>query len=342
MTIPSTMRASVLTGPRRLIIEERQVPEPGPGEVLLRVESAAVSGSDVNLWSRGRGTNTTLSGPVVLGRTASGRVVAVGEGVSPDRIGELVAIEPLLCCRRCAMCHAGRYNLCEQICFLGTPGHDGVFREYLTLAADFAHPVPEQLSADAAALIEPMSVGLAALRKAHVGAGSRVLITGAGPIGLTTVAVAKALGATDITVTDLSAGRLEQAAAVGATSVLDMTSMRSRMPETHFDAFIECSGSPAALRRGFPAIRPAGRVVLVGRGPEEVAIPMGLMQNHELTVIGSFRYANTFATAIDLAAAGMVDLDGLVGEHYGLDQVEESLDSTRHAAGLKSMVHPGR
>ncbi|NNG18178.1 alcohol dehydrogenase catalytic domain-containing protein [Naumannella sp. ID2617S] len=340
--MPSTMRASVLIAPHQLTIEERPVPEPGPGEVLLRVESAAVSGSDVNLWSRGRGTNAVLSEPVVLGRTASGTVVASGAGIDPGRVGQLVAIEPTLCCRHCTMCHQGRFNLCEQIRFLGTPGSDGAFREYLTLAADFAHPVPGELSADVAALIEPMSVGLAALRKAHVGAGSRVLVTGAGPIGLTTVAVAKALGATDITVTDLSADRLELAREAGATTMLDMTSMGVVIPETHFDAFIECSGSPAAMRRGFPAVRPAGRVVLVGRGPEQFAVPVALMQNRELTVVGSFRYANTFATAIDLAAAGMVDLAGLVGEHYGLDEIEHSLDTTRHSSGRKSIVHPGR
>lgn len=340
MDVPSTMRASVLRGIRDLVVEERAVPVPGPGEALIRILMGAVSGSDATLYASGRLLGERLRQPLVLGRAASGRIVAVADDVPSERIGQLVALEPMLVCRRCPQCRAGRYNLCRYAEFLATPGCDGVFQEYVCLSADFAHPVPIGLSAESAALIEPMSVGLAALQRAHVGAGSRILVSGAGAIGLTTVGVAKALGAVEITITDLSAERLQRARSLGATTTFNMATSGIVIPPQHFDAFIECSGSAAAVRRGFPAVRPAGRVVLVGRGADEVAMPVTLMQNRELTVCGSFRYANTFPTAIAMAAAGMVDLAVLADHHGGLADLREALEFTREASGGKAMIRP--
>lgn len=340
MDVPGTMRASVLRGIRDLVVEERPVPVPAPGEAVIRIEMAAVSGSDATLYATGRLLGERLRSPLVLGRAASGRIVAVADDVPSERIGQLVALEPMRVCRRCPQCRAGRYNLCSYAEFLATPGCDGVFQEYVCLPADFAHPVPAGLSVESAALIEPMSVGLAALQRAHVGAGSRILISGAGAIGLTTVGVAKALGAVEITITDLSAERLQRARSVGATTTFNMATSGIVIPPQHFDSFIECSGSAAAVRRGFPAVRPAGRVVLVGRGADEVAMPVTLMQNRELTVCGSFRYANTFPTAIAMAAAGMVDLAVLADHHGGLEDLPAALEFTRAASGGKAMIRP--
>lgn len=339
MEIPATMRASVLRGVRDLAIEERPVPEPGPGEALVKISVAAVSGSDAKLFAGGRLLGERIHDPLVLGRAGSGVVVAVGAGVPPELIGKLVALEPIRVCRRCTQCRAGRYNLCEKAQFLGMPGCDGVFQEYITIAADFAHPVPSGLSPEATALIEPMSVGLAALQRAHVGAGSRILVSGAGAIGLATVGVAKALGAVEITVTDLSEERLQRARELGATTTFNMATSGIVIPPQHFDAFLECSGSAAAVRRGFPAVRPAGRVVLVGRGSDEVAMPVTLIQNRELTVCGSFRYANLFPTAIAMAAAGLVDLSAVVEHHHTIDQVADALEYTRVATGGKAIIH---
>lgn len=340
-TVPEQMRALVLLAPRQLEIQQRPVPQPAPGEVLIKVLSASTSGSDANLYRSGRNQHTELKGPLVLGRTASGEVVAVGEGVPEERIGQLVSIEPLLPCGRCSLCRKGRYNLCETGQRLGSPGADGVFREYVAWDARFAHQV-KTLTPDAAALIEPMAVGLAALNKAHVGAGSRVLVAGAGPIGLVTVAVAKALGATEIFVTDLNPERLDHALRLGATTACNMSEMGIVIPERHFEAFIECSGSAAAVRRGFPALRPGGRVALVGRGADEIAFPVTLMQNRELTICGSFRYANLFGTAIAMAENGVVDLNDLVTAHFSLDQVAEALEQGKDPSQIKAIIHPGR
>ncbi len=191
----TTMRASVLHGPGKVAIEERPVPEPAPGEVLVQIGSVGICGSDVHYYRHGRIADYVVREPLILGHEAGGRIVGVGAGVDPARIGQRVALEPGLPCRQCRECKAGRYNLCPDVRFFATPPFDGTFAEYVTLAADFAHPVPDSLSDDAAGLIEPLSVAVWACAKAGVDAGSSLLISGAGPIGLMTVQVARAFGA---------------------------------------------------------------------------------------------------------------------------------------------------
>ena len=336
--LPSTMRVSVLRAAGELAVEERPVPAPGPGEVLVEVGSVGVCGSDVHYFRHGRIGDFVVRAPLVLGHEAGGRVVAVGAGVPADRVGQRVALEPGVPDRTCDQCKAGRYNLCPDVRFFATPPVDGAFAEYVVLAADFAHPVPDALSDDAAGLIEPLSVGVWACAKAGVGAGTRLLVSGAGPIGLVTVQVARALGATEVVVTDIAPARLEAAERFGATRVeragADLSGLGA-------DAFVDCSGAPAAVRAGVPAVRPGGRVVLVGMGADELTLPVSLLQNRELTLTGTFRYANTYPTAIAMAAAGLVDLDGLVTARFGLDEVEQALSQDADPSGIKAVVLPG-
>ncbi len=339
--IPSTMRVSVLRGIGDIAVEQRAVPEPGPGEVLIKVGSVGICGSDIHYYQHGRIADYVVREPMILGHEAGGTVVAVGAGVDEGRIGQAVAMEPGIPCRVCRECKAGRYNLCPDVRFFATPPIDGAFAEYVVLAADFAHPVPDSLSEDAAGLIEPLSVGVWACAKVAVGAGTRVLISGAGPIGLMNVQVAKALGATEITVTDISPDRLEKAKAFGATRVLDARTENAADLGIEVDAFIDCSGAEVAVRQGIRAVRPAGHVALVGMGADEISLPVGLVQGRELTVTGTFRYANTYPTAIALAAAGSIDLDGMVTGHFGLDDVEAALNAGRDPNSMKVIVRPG-
>ena len=340
-SLPATMTVSVLRAAGELALEERPVPRPGPGEVLVEVGSVGVCGSDVHYYRHGRIGDYVVDSPLVLGHEAGGRVVAVGAGVDPQRLGQRVAMEPGVPCRQCRECKTGRYNLCPDVRFFATPPVDGAFAEYVVLAADFAHPVPDSLSDDAAGLIEPLSVGVWACGKAGVGAGTRLLISGAGPIGLITAQVARALGATAVVVSDIAPARLEAARRCGATQTLD-----ARDPGAaaglEVDAFIDCSGAPAAVRAGLAAVRPAGTVVLVGMGADELTLPISLVQGRELTITGTFRYANTYPTAIALAAAGLVDLDSLVTGHYGLDDVETALNQDSAPGAIKTIVRPSQ
>jgi len=217
------MRAAVLIEPGRIEMEERQIPTPGPGDVLIRVSSVGVCGSDTHYYRHGRVGSFLVRQPLVLGHEAAGTIVGVGEGIDSSRIGERVSIEPQRPDPDSEETRRGHYNLCPHMRFFATPPVDGALCDYVTIGAGYAHRVPDSVSDDAAALCEPLSVGIAAVRKAGIDGGSRVLITGAGPIGIMVAQVARAYGATDIVVSDPDEPRRAQATAFGATEVLDPT-----------------------------------------------------------------------------------------------------------------------
>jgi len=319
------MKTAVLHGIHDIRIEERPVPRPGPGEVLVRVASVGTCGSDVHYYEHGRIGDFVVRQPLVLGHEPSGVVADRGRDAHAHEVGDRVALEPGVPCSTCAQCKAGRYNLCPRMRFFGTPPVDGAFCEYVVLREDFAHPVPGTLSDDAAGLLEPLSVGVWANRKGRVAPGSRVLITGAGPIGLVATQAARAFGASEVVVTDVNARRLRLAAELGATATIDVSGGGLADAGFEPDVLLECSGVPSAAGQAIRIVGRAGRVVLVGMGGDEIPLPLSHVQNSEIEVTGTFRYANTWPTAIALAASGEVDLDRLVTHRFGLDEVERAL-----------------
>jgi L-iditol 2-dehydrogenase len=336
------MRVSVLKTAGELLVEERPDPVPGPHEVLVEVASVGVCGSDVHYFEHGRIGDFVVESPLVLGHEASGRVVGVGDAVTRLSVGQRVSIEPGVPDFSCPQCLAGRYNLCEDMRFYATPPIDGAFAELVTTHELFAHPVPDSLSDDAAALLEPLSVGLWACHKAAVGAGTRVLVTGAGPVGLVAAQAALALGAASVTVTDVNPHRLALARDLGVTDALDVSATRVSESGLEVDVMLECSGNQSAAADALLAVAPAGTVVLVGMGGDEMTLPVSRIQQRELTLTGTFRYAHTWPAAIALASSGRVELDRLVTGHYGLDQVREALTVARtDAHAVKPMVRPG-
>jgi L-iditol 2-dehydrogenase len=186
--------------------------------------------------------------------------------------------------------------------------------------------------------MEPLSVGIWACRKAGVSAGDRVLVTGAGPIGLLAMQVARAFGATQVEISDVNERRLARAERTGATRALKA----GEEQPAEADALIECSGHPAALQAGIRALRPAGTAVLVGMGPGKTAeLPVALIQSREIWLTGTFRYANTHPTAIALAASGRVDLEAIITGHYCLEQTEQALRAAlEDPDSVKAIVHP--
>jgi len=331
-------RVAVLARPSEIVLEERPVPEPGMRDVLVEVSAVGVCGSDVHYYEHGRIGSHVVRAPLVLGHESAGRVVAVGDAVSKHAVGDRVTLEPGVPCGRCRECRMGRYNLCPDVVFFATPPVDGAFANYVTIHEDFAFTLPDELSDDAGALMEPLSVGIWACRRAGVSAGDRVLVTGAGPIGLLTMQVALAFGATQVEISDVSEPRLELARRTGATRAL-----RAGADEPgEADALIECSGHPAALAAGIRALRPAGTAVIVGMGPGESAeIPLALVQNREIWLTGTFRYANTYPTAIALAASARVDLEAIITGHYPLEETERALRAgLEDPANVKAVVHP--
>ncbi|KMO70047.1 Sorbitol dehydrogenase [Mycolicibacterium chlorophenolicum] len=330
------MRVAVLIEPGVIEIHEWPIPAPASGEVLVRVSAVGVCGSDTHYYRHGRVGSFVVDGPLVLGHEAAGTIVAVGDGVPFSRRGQRVSIEPQKPDPDSPETRSGRYNLCPHMRFFATPPVDGALCDYVTIGAAFAHPVPDTISDEAAALCEPLSVGIAAVRKAGVTGGSRVLIAGAGPIGIVVAQVARAYGATDIVVTDLDESRRQRARDFGATAAVDPTT--DDLADLRVDTFIDASGAPAAVMAGMSTVRPAGSVVLVGSGAETMTLPTQLIQNRELVVTGVFRYSNTWPTAIALVERGLVDLDAMVTSRFPLEKTAEALDSDRIPGSVKAVV----
>ena len=335
-------QAAVLYAPHDVRIEERPVPKPGPREVLIEIKAVGVCGSDVHYYEHGRIGSYVVRQPLILGHEASGIIVDVGEGVNKGRVGERVAIEPGIPDGVCEQCRSGRYNLCPNVRFFGTPPIDGAFTNYVTIPENFAYKLPDQMSDEEGALIEPLSVGLWACRKAMLRGADHVLITGAGPVGVLALKVALALGATQITMTDVSPQRLEMGRELGATRTVNVAETPLTNVGVEADVLIECSGNQKALMDGIRSLRPAGKAVAVGMSPgEEVSVPMSFLQNREITLTGTFRYANTYADAIALVATGRIDLKPIITGHYTLEETEQALQATKNdPANIKSVVVP--
>lgn len=330
------MRAAVLVGVGRIEIHERPVPKPGPGDVLVRVSSVGVCGSDAHYYREGRIGEFVVSSPLILGHEAAGTIAAVGSDVAEERVGQRVSIEPQRPDPNSDETRRGHYNLCPHMQFFGTPPVDGALCGHVTIGSAFAHAVPDSVSDDAAALCEPLSVAIAAISKAAVTGGSRLLIAGAGPIGIMAAQVARAFGATDIIVTEPDEHRREVAARLGATRALDPRTADVR--DLRVDAFIDASGAPGAVASGLAAIKPAGRAVLVGMGAARMEFPVQLIQNRELILTGVFRYANTWPAAIALIRSGRVEPDAMVTARYPLEKTADALESDRVPGNVKSIV----
>ncbi len=339
---PDQMDAAVLLRRQEIEVQRRPVPTPRADEVLVRVTAVGVCGSDVHFFTDGHLGDWVVEEPLVLGHESGGTIVAVGADVDPARIGERVSIEPQHPSTTSAETLRGEYNLDPHMEFYAVPGTDGAFQEYVTIQSHFAHAVPDTVSDHAAALMEPLSVAIATARKAGFSPGDRVLITGAGPVGIAIAQVAVAYGASEVIVSDIAEDRRAAARSFGATATVDPASPDFAAAVAGVDSFVDASGAASAVRAGITALRPSGRAVLVGMGLPEVPLPITAIQNKELVVTGVFRYANTWPTAIALVASGRVDLDRMVTGTFGLGEVRAALESTADPRTIKSVVEPGR
>jgi L-iditol 2-dehydrogenase len=333
-------QAAVLYAPHDVRLEDRPMPQLGPGDVLVEMKAVGVCGSDVHYYEHGRIGSYIVRQPLILGHESAGVIVAVGERVSGNRIGERVAVEPGIPDGVCEQCRAGRYNLCPNVRFFGTPPIDGAFTNFVSVPESFAYTLPDTMSNEEGALIEPLSVGLWACRKARLRGGDHVLITGAGPIGMLAMKVAFALGATEVTITDVFPQRLEMAQRLGATHTINVAEQSLAQAGVQADVLLECSGNQRALMDGIRSLRSAGIAVAVGMNPgEELNVPMSFIQNHEITLTGTFRYANTYADAIALVATGHIDVQPVITGHYTLAETEQALQATRSdPMNIKSIV----
>lgn len=344
-----TMRAAVLHGVDDLRLEE--IPRPQltkPTQALVKIGSVGICGSDIHFLKRGRIGEFIVREPIILGHEAAGEVVAVGEAVTHLKPGDRVAIEPGYPCGTCRFCRQGRYNVCLDCVFMATPPHDGAFCDYVAWPADFLYKLPDHLSLDDGAMLEPLSVGLFAVWRSGLQAGDTVAIFGAGPIGLTTLQCARAAGATQTIVFDPVPSRLEFARGMGASVALasgpdNEEQIRELTGGCGVDVSFECAGAVPALQAAIRATRTGGNVQLVGMpGESDPSIPIMDVIARELTVSGLFRYCNTYPAAVALAAEGKVAVDKLVTKVFSLDEAATALDWVHDNKDqvIKAVVRP--
>ena len=338
------MQTAVLAEPGRFEREERDRPTPGVDEVLVAVREVGICGSDVHYYRHGRIGEYVVRDPLILGHESAGEVVAVGADVASLNVGDRVALEPGVPCRRCGHCARGEYNLCPDVRFMATPPDDGAFAEYVTWPADFAYRLPESVSTREGALCEPLSVGIHAARRGDVGPGDSVLITGCGPIGLCALEAVRAAGATDVIVSDVVDSKLAVARERGADHAVDSTETDlAEAVETHtdggVDVVIEASGAEPAIASTVECVRRGGTVVLVGLATES-EIPFDVVEviDNELDIHGSFRYRNTYPEAIELLADGRVDVEGIVDFECALDDIEDAFERAMDSETVKGII----
>lgn len=322
----------------RIEIVDRVVPELAPRQALVQVESVGVCGSDAAYFTVGYIGDWVVDGPIVLGHEASGQVVAVGADVTQVAVGDRVAIEPGTPCRDCADCMAGRYHLCPDLAFLATPPYDGALTQLLAMDERNLFRMPESMSFDEGAMLEPLSVGIWACRRAGFQAGDSVLVTGAGPVGVLAAQVARAFGASRVRVADVSDYRLELAASLGF-EVEKVGAEASHEPE--FDVMLECSGAPNALADGLWRLNNGGRAAMVGMPKQAVELPLSKLNVRELSVALVNRYAHTWPTAMALVADGRVDAAAIVTHHFGLSETAEALMLAKtEPNSMKAVIRP--
>jgi L-iditol 2-dehydrogenase len=338
--LPTRTRAAVLHGAHDLRTTELDVPALGDGDVLVRVAAVGVCGSDMHYFADGRNGQNVLRRPTVLGHEASGVVVGTGPGARVA-VGTRVAVEPALGCGRCETCRAGAYNVCPNGTCLGSPPTHGTMTEYLVVPDRAAHPLPGSIDTVVGSMIEPLSVAVWAVQRAQVGLGDRVLVTGAGPIGLLVAQVARAAGAAEVIVTDVNDHRLGVAAELGATRTIN-TGAAPLDEDLRVDRVIECTGVPAVLWSSIRAVRPRGRVTVVGQAAPGVdGLPLAYLQRYEIDLVTAFRYAHAYPTAIALVASGAVDIDRIVTGRFDLERAAEAVQApTTDPTHLKVVVTP--
>ncbi|MFF6878855.1 L-idonate 5-dehydrogenase [Streptomyces sp. NPDC012474] len=322
------MLGCVIHGQGNLRVAELPVPEPGPGQALVAVRYGGVCGSDLHYWRHGGVGDFRLREPMVLGHEVVGTVVEYGPGAAGPAPGTAVAVHPATPCGVCPECEGGRRNVCRDTRYLGSaarfPHVQGGFAARVVVPCEQLRALPDGLGLRRAALAEPLSVALHAVRRAGEVTGRHVLVTGAGPIGCLVVAAAKAAGAAHVTVTDLVPEALAYGRIAGAGSLVRADDPDDRGWPDEVDVAIEASGVAAGLDACLRRVRRGGVVVQLGMlPPGQSQFAGNLVVSREIELRGAFRFDGEFDDALALLA-GEPAFDGLISAVVSVAEAESA------------------
>lgn len=324
------MRAARLYAPRDLRVEACDpVGRPGPGEVLVRIGAGGICGSDLHYYLHGGFGAVRLREPMILGHEIAGTVAAVGAGVDDLAVGTVVAVDPSRPCGDCALCRAGLANHCPEMRFLGSAMRDphvqGGFREAMLVPRAQVVAAAPGVTVAEAAFAEPLAVCLHAVARAGGIAGRRVLVSGAGPIGVLTVAAARRAGAGEIVACDLLDAPLAFAGRMGADRLVNLAAEPDGLAGGGFEVIFEASGAPAALAAALELVAPRGTVVQIGQAGQ-AEIPIWRLVSREITLRGTFRFTGEFAEAVAAISDGSVDTAPLLTATLPLDDATAAFE----------------
>ena len=325
------MKACELVALRKIEVKDLPIPEPGEGEVLLRLILAGICGTDYSVYSG----KLEVPLPLIPGHEGVGVVEKLGPGVSGVAVGQRVVIQPNFPCRECALCRSGRDNVCLEKVRLGLDT-DGVFAEYTRVPASYVWPIPDDLDDRVAVFTEPIAVAAHGIRVIPPIRGDRILILGAGVIGLLTLQLVAQEGV-ETTAYDLTEERLDLARATGAVRTVKADEGEGLEPSS-FDLIYETSGAPGALADAIRFASPGGRIALLGLPVGEFPVSTSQIVRKELRIAGSMIYTEEFPYVLDLLSAGKIDTAPLTTGVIGLDEVGDALEMFHSPDRVKVLV----
>lgn len=345
------MRSAICYGPHDVRIEDVPEPEAGPGQVKLRVAHNGVCGSDLHEYFSAATfipvephPQTGIKAPVTLGHEFSGTVVAVGEAVTDVAVGDRAAVRPTYSCGACASCRAGAPNTCRVLAFHGLSGPGGGLSDYTVVDAGMVFPLPEGVSLEMGALVEPMAVSYHAVKLSGIQPGQVALIAGLGPIGVGLFFALRAQGVTDIVASDPSKARREILSRLGATTVVDPreTDLTQLSREMSDDlgayAVFDAAGVGAAILSGIAALAPQGKVVVVGIHEKSMDLNPTSLLLGEAQIVASLVYTDEdYRHVIDGMARGEITTDEWV-EHASLEDLLSVYDDLRSGSRMKVLI----
>ncbi|MHB1007413.1 MAG: zinc-dependent alcohol dehydrogenase [Chloroflexota bacterium] len=325
------MRAAVLTAPYKIEFTELPQPAPKANEVKIRVERAGICGSELHAF---KGTHPFRHPPAILGHEMSGEVVDAGDQVTKFKVGDRVTVEPQITCGECEYCQAGYPNLCANKIVLGTMVWVGAYAEYIVAPEQVVYKIPDSVDWDEAVMIEPLAVGVHAVREANARLGSSALILGGGTIGLCVLVAAREAGVLTTVVTDAVDYNLKVAKEMGATAVVNVRGgdVRAAVNEVTggrgADVAYAAVGFSSVVNQGITSVHKRGQVVLIGLFAEKLTVddPFQIVGG-ERVIRGSQMYTRAdVQTAIDLIAAGRVDAKPFITQRMKMDEVQRGFE----------------
>jgi len=330
------MRALVLDHPGSFRVADVPDPEPGRGEIVVRVECCGICGTDLHILA---GEFPPTPYPITPGHEFAGTVVARGPDIKPDLpLGARVAVDPSLYCGYCRRCRAGRDNLCENWAAIGDTVN-GAFAEFVAVPAANAYRLPDHLDGQYGAMAEPLACAVHGMRRLGPVSGVPAVVVGAGTMGLLMLQLLVHDGAGPVAVVDRVNDRLEVARKLGAAQAVTDA---AELGEARFEVAVDATGVPAAIEAAIGLLDRGGRMLVFGVSPAEAAIRVSPFRvyNDEITITGSMAILRSFGPAVDLLASGTVDPRPLLSEPLPLDGFGEAVNRVRSGQGIKWHIRP--